>query len=75
MQIQDNIDHGRRAVLEAQRIANFFVDEARLSGHKFNNAKTEAAALIENYDTMIVEKDVQWIDPTEDKIMELYLFQ
>lgn len=46
MALQSKIDHSREAVLEAQRIANFFIDECRLSGNKFHSKKDEAAALI-----------------------------
>ena len=75
MQIEEKVDHGRKAVAEAQRIANFFVDEARLSGHKYRNRKEEAAALIDNFDAMIAEKDVQWTSNSSNKIMEVYLFK
>jgi hypothetical protein len=34
--MQSNIDASRKAILEAQRIGNLFVDEARLNGNKFN---------------------------------------
>ena len=61
---QSKIDHSREAVLEAQRIANFFIDEARLSGNKFHNKKDDA---------FIVEKDIQQ-ENGENQIMELFLF-
>ena len=70
---QSKIDHSREAVLEAQRIANFFIDEARLSGNKFHNRKEEEKALIGNYDAFIVERDIQQ-ENGENQIMELYLF-
>lgn len=69
-----SIDHGRSAVLEAQRIANFFVDEARLSGHSFTTRQLERLALIDNYDSYIVEKDLSWIQDGQSIIMELYYF-
>ena len=31
----DKVDHSREAILHAQKIANLFVDEARLSGNRF----------------------------------------
>ena len=36
-------------------MANLFVDEARLSGNTFRFANDEYQALIENYDSSIVE--------------------
>ena len=37
------------AVMSSQYMANFFVDQARLSQHKFPDEPTEDAALIYNY--------------------------
>ena len=33
--MQSNIDTSRKAILEAQRLGNLFVDEARLNGNRF----------------------------------------
>jgi hypothetical protein len=46
-----------------------------MSGHTFRSKKLEAAALIDNYDSYIVEKDILWIDEDSDRIMELYYFE
>ena len=54
LSLQPLIDHSRAAVREARRIANFFVDEARLSGAKFTNVKDEQASLIQAFDTEII---------------------
>ena len=43
------INHSPEAVLIAQYTANFFVQQARYSNHKYNNPTDEQAALIENY--------------------------
>jgi len=48
------IDHSRDAVREARRIANFFVDEARLSGAKFTSVKDLQASLIQSFDMDII---------------------
>ncbi|KAK7491912.1 hypothetical protein BaRGS_00016931 [Batillaria attramentaria] len=43
------INHDDHAIRVAQYFANFFVDEARKSGHRFQSAQDEAMALIDNY--------------------------
>ena len=43
------IDHSSDAVKAAQFAANFFVDEARKSSHRFASPSQEDAALIYNY--------------------------
>ncbi|XP_044163182.1 gamma-glutamyl hydrolase-like [Acropora millepora] len=40
------INHSKEAVLVTQYVANFFVDQARLSGHRFADKKEEENALI-----------------------------
>ncbi|KAL9957118.1 hypothetical protein ACROYT_G038720 [Oculina patagonica] len=40
------INHSKEAVLVTQYVANFFVDQARLSGHRFPSKEEEDAALI-----------------------------
>lgn len=37
----DRIDHSREVVDETLRIANLFIDEARLNGNKFTKAADE----------------------------------
>jgi gamma-glutamyl hydrolase len=43
------INHNANAVRVGQYMANFFVSEARKSGHKFPNVEAEAVNLIQNY--------------------------
>jgi gamma-glutamyl hydrolase len=43
------IDHSHDAILASQYMANFFVDQARLSSHKFPTETEEDATLIYNY--------------------------
>jgi gamma-glutamyl hydrolase len=43
------INHSPEAILIAQYTANFFVQQARYSNHKYKNPTDEQAALIENY--------------------------
>jgi len=43
------INHSLHAVMSSQYMANFFVDQARQSKHKFPDEPTEDAALIYNY--------------------------
>lgn len=45
----ESINHSKEAVLIAQYVANSFVDQARLSGHRFSSDKKEAEALIYNH--------------------------
>jgi hypothetical protein len=44
--IEGDIDHSRYAIKFAQRIANLFVDEARLSSNLYSSASDEYQALI-----------------------------
>jgi hypothetical protein len=67
------MDHSRNAIQEAQRIANFFVDEARLSGNKFSNKERDQKFLISNYDINVIERDMESGDINEVK--EMYLFE
>lgn len=66
LSIHDRIDHSRKAIENAQRISNFFVDEARLSSNFFGDAKTEVKSLISNFDITVVEED--------GRLLEVYLF-
>ncbi|KAK2571885.1 Gamma-glutamyl hydrolase [Acropora cervicornis] len=43
---REAINHSKEAVLVTQYVANFFVDQARLSGHRFADKKEEENALI-----------------------------
>jgi hypothetical protein len=54
--IEDDIDHSKLAVRLAQRFANLFVDEARLSSATFLEARDEYKALIQNYDSLVIER-------------------
>jgi hypothetical protein len=76
LNLDDKIDHGRAAVLEAQRLANFFVDEARLSGSQFRKTRDEANALIQNYDYFLTAVDISAPGSSELTFeSELYLFE
>lgn len=48
----DKVDHSRESILHAQKIANLFVDEARLSDNRFEyiSHEVEALDLIQNND-------------------------
>ena len=43
------INHSHDAILASQYMGNFFVDQARLSQHKFASEPEEDAAMIYNY--------------------------
>jgi len=68
------VDHSKAAVRFTQRLANLFVDEARLSGNAFHLAQDEYKALIENYDAQIVEDEYYSTDAEALVSGELYLF-
>ena len=46
----ERVDHSRASVEHAQHIANMLVDEARLSGNRYEFTNDETARLINNYD-------------------------
>ena len=45
----ESINHSYHAVSIAQTVANFFVNEARKSNHRFNSEEEEMKSLIYNY--------------------------
>ena len=47
--LNENIPHQTMSIRVTQYMSNFFVNEARLSQHKFPTLKEESAALIYNY--------------------------
>lgn len=57
LDIDDNINHGKAAVRLAQRFANLFADEARLSGNTFRSARDEYMAMVVNYDSSVIESE------------------
>lgn len=69
----DKIDHSRSAIRHAQKIANFLVDEARLSPNFFTYRDDESKRLIHNFDTYLIERKVEHSDILEKH--EFYLFK
>lgn len=72
---RDKTDHSREAVLHAQKIANLFVDEARLSDNQFNYVSIEKdyLNLINGNDAFQME--VPLAQNKEETVRtELYLF-
>lgn len=51
----EGLDHSKSAVRMAQKLANLWVDEARLSANTFTQARDEYKAVIQNYDARVVE--------------------
>ena len=75
LSIEEDIDHGKPAIRLAQRIANLWVDEARLSGNTFRRAKEEYEAVIMNWDSKIIDdEDEAQTTPGALVSGELYLF-
>lgn len=54
---RDHVDHSREAISHAQRLANLFVDEARMSSNEFGFIIDELNAInsIYNNDASLVE--------------------
>ena len=54
---RDHTDHSKEAIMHAQRLANLFVDEARLSENKFDFVNDEVQAInsISNNDALLFE--------------------
>jgi hypothetical protein len=42
---RDHTDHSREAIMHAQKLANLFVDEARLSENEFDFVNDEVLAI------------------------------
>lgn len=69
------VDTSRDAVMEAQRVGNLIVDEARLNSNYFSKAADEKNLLIQNFDFSIVEEDFTDDNSAETQVIELYLFE
>ena len=73
---KDGVDHSREAILHAQKLANLFVDEARLSGNMYDFVSQEADALriLLQSDSHLAE--VPLVQSQDDLTIrtELYLF-
>lgn len=72
----DKIDHSREAILHAQRIANLFVDEARLSANRFEFVSHEVEALNEilNNDAFLMSLPLVASDESKLIRTEVILF-
>jgi hypothetical protein len=75
LSIEEDIDHGKAAIRLAQKIANLWVDEARLSGNTFRRAKEEYEAVIMNWDSQVIDNEDE-AQSTPGALIsgELYLF-
>lgn len=49
------VDHHKKSIQHAQRVANLIVDEARLSENRYKWTNTESERLIQNHDVHFVE--------------------
>ena len=72
----DKVDHSREAILHAQKIANLFVDEARLSGNRFQYVAHEVEAInkILNLDAVFMTLPLIESDPSNLIRTEVFLF-
>ena len=50
----EKVDHSRKSIEHAQHIANLLVDEARLSGNRYEYTVDETARLVANHDIHMV---------------------
>lgn len=70
--LEDLIDFSVVSIQHAQLLANFFVDEARLSPHRFNYAPDLSEGLINKFDSQIIE--VKGEDGST-LVKDMYLFE
>jgi hypothetical protein len=72
----DKVDHSREAILHAQKIANLFVDEARLSGNRFQYVSNEVEAInkILNNDPHLMNLPLSESNPNNLIRTEVFLF-
>jgi len=72
---RDKTDHSKEAMQHAQKVANLFVDEARLSSNRFNYVSVE-----QDYTNLIAQNDAHHFEVplahgSESTLRtELYLF-
>jgi hypothetical protein len=73
---RDKVDHSRESVMHAQKLANFFVDEARLSGNEFKYVKEEHTYLDMIYNNDLFKFEVPLIQSDDENTIrtQLYLF-
>ena len=73
---EDHTDHSREAIIHAQKIANLFIDEARLSTNYFSYVSQEVDALgeIAENDIFLVEVPVMEGRDHEKVWTEVYFF-
>lgn len=73
---RDQTDHSREAIMHAQKIANLFIDEARLSDNQFGFVAEEQryTDLITNNDAHLVELPLIQSNNENTIRTELYLF-
>lgn len=70
------MDHSREAILHAQKIANLFVDEARLSENRFSYVSQEVEAInkILNNDAFLMTLPLVESDTSNQIRTEVLLF-
>ena len=74
------VDHHKKSIQHAQRIANLIVDEARLSVNRYKWTNDESERLIQNHDVQFVEMPTPHVfnsskDYDDSYRTELYFFQ
>lgn len=72
---RDHTDHSRNAIIHAQKIANLFVDEARLSSNEFQYVAEEVAAINQMQENDAHRVEIPIVQSKRQTIRtELYLF-
>ena len=72
----DKVDHSREAIMHAQKIANLFVDEARLSSNRYSYVSHEVEAInkILNNDPYLMTLPLSESNPDKLIRTEVFLF-
>lgn len=73
---RDHVDHSREAIIHSQKLANLFIDEARMSDNEFDFVSTEVDNInkITNNDPHLVEVPIVQSQENHTIRTELYLF-
>ena len=66
------VDHSKQSISHAQHVANFLVDEARLSGNQYEYTNSETDRRVDNHDVHIVTLPTPHEFPEERELLDFY---
>lgn len=69
---QYRVDHSKQSISHAQHVANFLVDEARLSGNRYEYTNYETDRSVDNYDLHMVTLPNPHEYPSEKELLDFY---